>query len=50
MADLHWHDKVEEPTVVLYLDDDAARWLYDALDLHDPNDGATKELGKVLYG
>ena len=50
MADLHWHEKSEKPTVVLYLDDDAARWIHDALHLHDPNDGATKELGKALYG
>ena len=45
---LHWHERSARPAIIIALDDAAATWLCDALESHDPKDGATKELRRTI--
>lgn len=48
---LDWREsKRDAPEITIHLDDDSATWLYDTLFQSQPKDGATKELGRAIYG
>ena len=46
---LRWRSRSREPFIVIELDKSAAVWVHDAIEKHDPKDGATVELGQAIY-